>query len=318
MDAQLGNVTVSCGGQSFRSIEDCETFIVQHVPGNTYAYFYDMVSLLQRGWGENHISVSSVWDTTYHMKKAGFTCKGEAVIFASMNTILPTCLGELTGKTVESTHPLPAIPTHGHWTPKGGLLGRRRNINHGLGNVKGTLETQQKHHFAGDLVGATVAKELMSHSHAHWTQFQTMLDDFFSEFSTSGSAAEAWRLTGMIGKTVLEALHLVRCIAADLSDLTTPVKRAARIFWATLQAHRVMGEFVAAKFRNDPRVTPIVVLHLLENRVSKTEIEVLTARLKTQDVLMAKLRKDLDAVTSKINARGPAKKRRAGDEEGEE
>jgi hypothetical protein len=51
------------------------------------------------------------------------------------------------------------------------LLGRSRNINHGLGNVKGTLETQQNHHFAGDLVGATVAKELMSHSHAHWTQF---------------------------------------------------------------------------------------------------------------------------------------------------
>ena len=151
LDAQLGNVTVSCGGQSFRSIDDCEAFIVQHVPGNTYAYFYDMVSLLQRGWGENHISVSAVWDTTYHMKKAGFTCKGEAVIFASMNTILPTCLGELTGKTVESTHPLPAIPTHGHWTSKGGMLGRRRDINHGLTNVKGTLETQQRHHFRGIL-----------------------------------------------------------------------------------------------------------------------------------------------------------------------
>jgi hypothetical protein len=310
LEAQLGNVTVNCGGQTFRSIEDCEAFIIQHVPGNTYAYFYDMVSLLQRGWGENHISVSAVWDTTYHMKKAGFTCKGEAVIFASMNTILPTCLGELTGKTVESTQPLPAIPTHGHWTSKGGMMGRRGDINHGLLNVKGTLETQQKHHFSGELVGGTVAKELLSHSQAHWTQFQTMLDDFFAEFSTSGAASEAWRLTGMIGKTVLEALHLVRCIAADLSDLTTPVKRAARILWATLQAHRVMGEFVTASFRNDPRVAPIVVLHLLENRVSKSEVEVLTAKLKTQDVMMAKLRKDLDAMVSKVNLRGPAKKKR--------
>jgi hypothetical protein len=69
--------------------------------------------------------------------------------------------------------------------------------------------------------------------------------------------------------------------------------------------------------RDDPRVAPIVVLHLLENRVSKTEIEVLTARFKTQDVLMAKLHKDLDTVMSKVNAWGPAKKRQAGDEEGE-
>jgi hypothetical protein len=84
-----------------------------------------MVSLMQGEWGENQVSVSSVWDSTYHMKKAGFTCKGEAVIFASMNTLLPTCLGELTSKTGESTYPLPAIPTHGHWTSKGGMLGQR-------------------------------------------------------------------------------------------------------------------------------------------------------------------------------------------------
>jgi hypothetical protein len=54
MKAQLGNVTVHCGGQTFWLIEDCETFVVQKVPGNMYAYFYDMVSLLlQRDdWGK--------------------------------------------------------------------------------------------------------------------------------------------------------------------------------------------------------------------------------------------------------------------------
>jgi hypothetical protein len=60
LDAQLGNVTVLCRGQSFCSIDDCEAFVVQHMPGNTYACFYDMVLLLQRGWGKNHVLVSSV------------------------------------------------------------------------------------------------------------------------------------------------------------------------------------------------------------------------------------------------------------------
>jgi hypothetical protein len=317
MEAQLGNVTVHCGGQTFRSIEDCETFVIEHVPGNTYAYFYDMISLLQRGWGEKHVAVSDVWDKTYNMKRAGFTCKGEAVIFASMNTILPTCLGELTGKTSESTQPLPAIPTHGHWTSKGGMLGRRRDINNGLTHIRSTLEHQRKHHFGGNLVGSSVVKELMSDSNSHWTHFQTMLDDFYSEFSTSGTPAEAWRLTGMIGKTVLEAISLVRCIAADLSDLLTPVKRASRILWATLQAHRVMGEFVAAEFRNDPRVAPIVVLHLLENRVNKSEVEAMEARLKAQDVAMAKMRRELDGLVSKVNSKLSGKKKRNNDEDEE-
>jgi hypothetical protein len=58
--------------------------VLEHILGNTYAYLYDMMSLLQWGWGETHVSVSVVWDTMYHMKKAGFTCKGKAVIYASM------------------------------------------------------------------------------------------------------------------------------------------------------------------------------------------------------------------------------------------
>jgi hypothetical protein len=311
LDAQLGNVTVICGGQSFRSVEDCETFIVTNVPGNTYAHFYDMVSLLQRSWGETHVSVSAVWEQLYSMKKAGFTCKGEAVIYASMNTILPTCLGELTGKNTESTHPMPALPTHGHWTSKGGQLGRRRDISHCIANVKRTLETQQMAHFMGNLVGSSVTGELLIQAFSHWTHFQNMLDDFYTEFSHTGSDAEAWKLTCMIGKTVLEALHLVRCVAADISDLQTPVKRAARMFWATLQAHRVMGEFIGANFRNDPRVAPIVVLHLLENRVSRLEVDALQVRMKTQEAAHSKLRKEFDALHSKVtNMPGGGRKKK--------
>jgi hypothetical protein len=236
------------------------------------------------------------------MKKAGFTCKGEAVIYASMNTILPTCLGELTGKNTESTNPMPALPTHGHWTSKGGQLGRRRDISNCIGNVKRTLETQQMAHFAGNLVGSSVTGELLIKALSHWTHFQNMLDDFYTEFSHTGSGPEAWKLTCMIGKTVLESLHLVRCVAADISDLQTPVKRAARMFWATLQAHRVMNEFIGAEFRNDPRVAPIVVLHLLENRVSKLEVELLQTRLKNQEAAHAKLRKEFDALQSRVTS----------------
>jgi hypothetical protein len=45
LDAQMGHVTITMRGYTFKCTEDCETFILQYMPGNTYAHFYSMVSL---------------------------------------------------------------------------------------------------------------------------------------------------------------------------------------------------------------------------------------------------------------------------------
>lgn len=177
-------------------------------------------------------------------------------------------------------------------------MGRQHDVSKSLNSVRSTLETQQKAHFAKEWMGAAVAKELLTKSYAHWTHYHTMLDDFYNEFAANGSAADAWKLACLIGKAVLEAIHLVRCVAADVSNLLTPAKRAARMLWAMLQAHRVLDEFILAEFRNDPRVAPIIVLHLLENRVGKSEMEKLEKRVLSQDAIIAKLRKDVDKLTT--------------------
>jgi hypothetical protein len=102
-------------------------------------------------------------------------------------------------------------------------------------------------------------------------------------------------------------MHLVRCVAADVSDLMTPAKRAARMLWATLQAHRVLNEFILAEFRNDPRVAPIIVLHLLENRVGRCKLEKLEKRMMSQDTVIAKMRKDMDKLTTSLGKQGKRK-----------
>jgi hypothetical protein len=155
--------------------------------------------------------------------------------------------------------------------------------------------------------GGGVAKELLTKSYAHWTHFHTMLDDFYNEFAVNGSAADAWKPTCLIGKAVLEAVHLVRCVAADISNILTPAKRAARMLWATLQVHRVMDEFIVAEFCNDPRVAPIIVLHLLENQVGRCELKKRERQMAAQDTVIAKLRKDVDKLNTSMGKQGKKK-----------
>jgi hypothetical protein len=241
------------------------------------------------------------------LKKAGFTCKGEAIIYESMSTILPTCLGELTRKTAGITNAFPSVPTYGHWTSKGGTNGH--DISKSLQSVRHTLENQQKAYFAKDWTGAGATKELLTKSFAQWTHFNTMMNALYNEFSARGSMADVWKLTCLIGKAFLEAVHLVPCVAAaDVrSDLIMPARGDTYMVWVTLQAHRVLNEFILAKWRNDPRVAPIIVLHLLENCVGRCKLEKLEKRVVSQDALIAKMRKDMDKLTTSLGKQGKRK-----------
>lgn len=311
----MDNVTVTMGGFTFKSVDDCEAFVIGHVPGNTYAYFYDVVSLLQRGWGHNHIGVMDVWESSHAMKKAGFSSPGEAVILASMDTVLPTCLGELTGKNSECHLPLPALATHDSWTSKGFQMGRRKDIQDGLSRVVTTLEENIRDVFRGFEQGRCVVNEMLSLARSHWSQIERMIDNFYGEFHVTSSEKDAWKLTSLIAKTVFEAVHHARATGSDLSDIANPSKRAAKVLWATLQAHRVMRAFIDSDFRNDPRIAPVIVMHLLENRVGKQDMELLKAKSLANNVLILKQGRDIDKLVQTVNElkrKGQAGGRRQG------
>jgi hypothetical protein len=296
VESRLGAVTVECGGFTFRNPEDCVEFVSRHVPGQTYAFFYDMVSLLQRAWGDTHVGVQKHWEDLYSRKKAGFSNLNEAVITASMTTVLPTCLGEDPGRKADPNAALSAVPTHGYWTSSGGQSGRKPDINRSLQKTRPTLETQIRNHFRGSIRGAGLVKELMLKAKSHWTAFEQMLDGFYDEFCAHGPDKEAWVLASLIGKTIFEVLNEVRATAADLSDCATPLERSARVLWATLQAMRVMDEFVHAEFRNHPRVASVIVLHLFENRVPRSEF----VAMRDEHQLVVS---NLDSLVSQMNAK---------------
>jgi hypothetical protein len=130
---------------------------------------------------------------------------------------------------------------------------------------------------------------------------ERMMDTFYAEFLVTSTSKDAWRLTSLIAKTVFEVVHQVRSVGADLSDIVSPSKRAAKVMWATLQAHRIMRTFIDADFRNDPKIAPVIVLHLLENRVGRADLEALQKKLQDQSILITRQRCEFDKLVSTVN-----------------
>ena len=129
---------------------------------------------------------------------------------------------------------------------------------------------------------------------------ERMIDTFYAEFLVTGSEKDAWKLTSLIAKTVFESVHQARAIGSDLLDLVSPSKRSAKVMWAILQAHRVMRAFINADFRNDPRIVPVIVLHLLENRVGRQDVDRLKVTLQTQCLQLIDQRKEIDKLITTV------------------
>ena len=113
----------------------------------------------------------------------------------------------------------------------------------------------------------------------------------------------------MVSKTTFENLHDVQVPGADLSDIVSLAKRAARILWATLQAHLVMRTIIESDFRNHPKVAPAIVMHLFENRVGRQEVELLKDRLQAQNLLLGTQCRDLDKSIHTVANLKPGKRK---------
>jgi hypothetical protein len=58
-------------------------------------------------------------------------------------------------------------------------------------------------------------------------------------------------------------------------------------------------------------------LHLLENRVNRADVDTLREKLSSQERTIAKLRKDLDVITSTVNKGGSKKKKNNKNQQGD-
>jgi hypothetical protein len=86
-----------------------------------------------------------------------------------------------------------------------------------------------------------------------------------------GKEEESWALIlKMIGVIFTQLKLAVSAIAQGAADVPAGGGHTSRhiglVLWGTLRAHKLMSEFIAAKFWRHPKIAPCLMLHLFTTR----------------------------------------------------
>ena len=286
--------TVTLGSQIFKSIQDCETFLYMHVPGDVLdTYSYDMVSLIHRVGRDSNATGAVQREHT--ALKAGYKTSGSAALFASFQQALPGPFGVGASTSSASTHPIPALKDHATWDKQDGMTGLKSEVTFGIATAVTAIRAAMNRDCQNNPVALLVFDTMLTTGQLQWHQFANFLSErYMTSQHQIEDPKESWLFTSEIAKGVLTELHKIRVVAADRTSASHNHKDAARSLWVALQTQRVMGEFIALKFTGQLKLSPYSINHLFRHRVSLKAVDTMTKQC-------AKVENELRAVTALQN-----------------
>jgi hypothetical protein len=121
-------------------------------------------------------------------------------------------------------------------------------------------------------------------------EMSSWIDAFYQELVSTSDATEeeAWEVVGACIKKVFEVMRVPRAQAANATMDSDPKSQCATYLWALVQAHRIMREFLEARFQNHGAIAPVIVLHIFKTRVTRSA---LTSNIKRLEGRIASLEK---------------------------
>jgi hypothetical protein len=108
------------------------------------------------------------------------------------------------------------------------------------------------------------------------------MDSFFQELVTTSEATEeeAWEVVSACIKKMFEVIRVPRAQAVNATMDPNPKSQCATYLWALIQSHKIMREFVEARFHNHGTIAPVIVLHIFKTRVTRVALQSHIKRLK--------------------------------------
>ena len=74
-----------------------------------------------------------------------------------------------------------------------------------------------------------------------------------------------------------------RNAGGDAGSIEDRVKRGAVYMWLTLQTHRVMKEYIQARFREHTSIAPMLNIHLFKNMVPVEKFDAMKVAQKVRE-----------------------------------
>jgi len=213
--------------------------------------------------------VISEW---YQATKVGLD-EREARHVASFKITYPTVFGYIKEGSSSSKHHLPAVKSFKDWNSFDCESGVKAFILNGMEDLKLQLYQDITSFFLEDKFydARMLAHDMHNKSQIFVAEMCNWMDVFYQELLTTSEATEeeAWELVSGCIKRIFEDLRRVRASAANATSEINPSTKCATYLWALIQSHRVMKDYIDARFRNHPSIAPVIILHVFKTRVTR-------------------------------------------------
>jgi hypothetical protein len=289
----------------FTSQQFATNWVVKHGIEDKMELFLDLVSLSSLSFHSLGTDMDELRFDKYATKRSNKGSTNEAIYELSFRKELPAVFGATPQNGVaRNSRTLPALPTFADWDPQLGMNGARHVMAH---NIRQTVPVLCQMMQILPPEAQAVALELINDAdRCHVALASHMTNHYIELRNTSASnESEIWMLVSAGVREFFRHLAEKHFQAKRLSPLLTPDRRAGAYLWATLQANALMKEWMAADFKNHPRIAPMLTLHLFEFRVPRSEHKALIARVKALEAELLAVRKIADgARTAGIGKKG--------------
>jgi hypothetical protein len=285
-------VEITFGGISFRNLQDCKDFLIQHCPHQgqvpVYQCFTTLNSLLQ-SLGSEVVTEqdSNAEEVTQH--KTGKTT-AQSRVLASFKSRTPSWLvknGKEANDDPSNVDPMTAMSSFETWDKQDGISGLVPQALQALKSTYPTLESLIKSTCDGHPMASMIFLEMLSTSFlflerwfAKTSQFylRTLLNTHQGPVFTKEQKQSVWDLTKILSRVLFNELS-VASACARASSTDEPFSLNALVLWATIQHHAVMKTFKDHDFEGHPEVQPKVLDYLGRNAAPKQSVVSLEKRL---------------------------------------